>query len=84
MFDGATGGSESDITDENATDLWLLSDKFRFPALSTTVADWRSTRLSLDADPTLIAGSLDKRPQLPDGAPGLLEEKIGQPHWPVI
>jgi hypothetical protein len=39
MFVDVIGGTEPDTTDDNARDLGRLSDEFKFPALSTTVAN---------------------------------------------
>jgi hypothetical protein len=65
-FVGAIGSTEPNITDDNSADLELLSDEFKFSALSTTVAAWRVAHPSQDADMKLIAALLDERLQLHD------------------
>jgi hypothetical protein len=75
-FVGAGRGTEPDITADSARDLWLLSDEFRFTALSTVVADWRAARPSPDSDTRLITTSLDERSRSQDRVLLLLDRKV--------
>jgi hypothetical protein len=54
-FVSAISGTEPDVTDNNAKDLWLLSDELKFATLSIAVAAWRAAHRSSGADMKLIA-----------------------------
>jgi hypothetical protein len=62
-FVGAIGGTEPNITDDNSSDLELLSDEFKFTGLSTAIAAWRAAHPSQDADKRLITALLDEQLQ---------------------
>jgi hypothetical protein len=84
MFAGAIGGTEPDVTDDNAMDLSLLCNEFKFTRLSTTVAHWRAARPSQDADARLIIASLAERLQLQDRALCLFNRKVDRLHQATI
>ena len=76
----AIGGTGPDITGDKAMDLWVLSDEFKFTALSTALADLRAAHEAQDADARLIAVSLSERLQAPDRVLCLLDRKVDRLH----
>jgi hypothetical protein len=75
-FVDAIGGTEPDITDDNVTDLEVLSGEFKFATLSAAVADWRAAHPSPESATTLTTASLDERLQSQDRAICLLDRKV--------
>jgi hypothetical protein len=75
-FVSAIGGTEPDITGDNAADLTLLSDTFGFAALATSVADWRAAHPAQGADTKLIAASLEEWLQSQDRALHLFDRRV--------
>jgi hypothetical protein len=75
MFVEAIGGTKPDITDDNARDLALLSDEFRFTTLSMAVTHWQAASSSLDAGSRRDTAVLDVRLRSPDRASSLLDAK---------
>jgi methyl-accepting chemotaxis protein len=84
MFVDAIGGTEPNITDDNSADLELLSDEFKYSAISTTVAAWRAVHPSLDANTRLITASLDERLQSHDRALCIFDRKVDRLHRAAI
>jgi hypothetical protein len=83
-FVGAIGGTKLDIKDDNASDLELLSDEFKFTSLSTAVAAWRAANPAPDANTRLITASLDERLQSHDRALCVFDRKVDQVHRAAI
>jgi hypothetical protein len=78
------GGTERAITDENVSDLGLLSNELKIAALSTAVADCREECPSQYAGMRLITVSLGGWLQSHDRAIRLLEERVGRRHQAAI
>jgi hypothetical protein len=78
-FVGAIGGTEPDITEDNASE--FLSDEFKYAALLMAVAVWRAAHPSPDGNTRLITASFDKSH---DRSLCLLDRKVGRLHRATI
>jgi hypothetical protein len=84
MFVGGVGGTEPDIADDDARDVGLLSDEFKFATLSAALTDSRAVDPSPDADARRITASLDEQLHSQDRAMRLLTEKVDRLHPAAI
>jgi hypothetical protein len=83
-FVSAIGGTEPNITDDNANDLLLLSDEFNFTTLSTAVAAWRAAHPSPDSDTRQILASLNEQFRSQVRVLSELGEKVDRLHQAAL